>query len=163
MPKLLKNNLLVANSCQTLAKEFAGPLPTGPVLIPLRYWVSHRDTLELQPHQGVWLDSDEDPDALADDIPRLACVGVNFQTFMDGRGFSLGRLLRERYGFRGELRALGHIIADQLFYLKRCGFDSFEVADDFDPAASPAFLDAFSVTYQAAADNPLPLFRRSLG
>lgn len=79
---------------------------------------------------------------------------------MDGRSFSTARLLRDAYGFKGELRAIGGIIRDQLFYLKRCGFDSFSLADDIDAEAAVASLSDFSESYQAAEDQKLPLFRR---
>ncbi len=163
MPKLLRRDASVDNPCPVLGKDFAGDLPTGPVLASLPYWLRHRDALRRRPQTGVWLDSDEEPETLAADLDVLACIGVNFPTFMDGRGFSLGRLLRERLGFQGELRAIGHIIADQLFFLKRCGFDSFLVPDDFDPTQSQTFLNAFTITYQAGVDNPLPGFRRRPG
>jgi uncharacterized protein (DUF934 family) len=87
---------------------------------------------------------------------------VNFPKFNDGRGFSIGRLLRERYGFRGELRAIGDVLRDQLFFLARCGFDAFALRDDQDvDEALGAFAD-FSEAYQPALDQPVPLFRRRL-
>lgn len=163
MPKLLSHNGVVDDPYQVLGKDFAGDLPTGPILVSLPYWLGHREALRQRPRTGVWLDSDDEPEAVAADVDVLTCIGVNFPTFMDGRGFSIGRLLRERHGFQGELRAIGHIIADQLFFLKRCGFDSFLMPDDFDPAQSQNFLNAFTVTYQAGVDNPLPWFRRPPG
>ena len=84
---------------------------------------------------------------------------VNFPVFTDGRGFSYGRELRER-GYQGELRAAGHFIRDQLTYLSRCGFDAFQMADESQLEDALASLDDFSESYQAAIDQPLPLFRR---
>jgi uncharacterized protein (DUF934 family) len=85
---------------------------------------------------------------------------VNFPKFTDGRGYSTGRLLRERYGYRGELRAIGDIFRDQLLYLSRCGFDAFVLRPGEDPQAALAAFGDFSEAYQAAVDRPLPLFRR---
>jgi uncharacterized protein (DUF934 family) len=85
---------------------------------------------------------------------------VKFPSFTDGRGYSVGRLLRERYGWTGELRAVGDIQRDQLFYLARCGFNAFALREGEDvDAALTAFAD-FSERYQASVDQPLPLFRR---
>ena len=84
---------------------------------------------------------------------------VNFPVFTDGRGFSYARELRER-GLRGELRAGGHFIRDQLTYLQRCGFNAFQMADEAELEAALASLADFSEHYQASIDQPLPLFRR---
>ena len=103
---------------------------------------------------------DDDPQALAADLERIPLVAIQFARFNDGRGYSIARLLRQRYGYRGELRAIGDVLRDQLFYMKRVGFDAFALRADQDvDAALHAFAD-FSETYQAAVDQPLPLFRR---
>lgn len=80
--------------------------------------------------------------------------------FTDGRNYSNARLLRDRYGYKGELRAIGDVLRDQLFYLHRCGFDAYALRADKDPYEALESLKDFSVTYQAATDEPLPLFRR---
>ena len=85
---------------------------------------------------------------------------MQFTSFTDGRGYSIGRLLRQRYGWRGELRAIGDVQRDQLFYLARCGFDAFALRDGEDVEVALAAFDDFSEAYQASVDQPLPLFRR---
>ena len=97
---------------------------------------------------------------IADDLAHFAVIGVNFPKFADGRGYSSARLLRERYGYRGEIRAIGDVLQDQLFYMKRCGIDAFAVREDKDIEAALAGLNVFSDAYQAAVDQPQPLFRR---
>jgi uncharacterized protein (DUF934 family) len=92
-------------------------------------------------------------------LDDLALVVINFPVFTDGRGFSYARELRER-GFKGELRASGNFIRDQLTYLRRCGFNAFSMADDAQLASALDSLSDFSESYQAAPDQPLPLFRR---
>jgi uncharacterized protein (DUF934 family) len=110
---------------------------------------------------GVWLDSDEGPEALAGDIDRFAVmIGVNFPKFTDGRSYSSARLLRERYGYGGEIRALGDVLQDQLFYMQRCGIDAYALRADKDIEKALAGLSVFSETYQAAVDQPQPLFHR---
>lgn len=87
------------------------------------------------------------------------CIGIFFDKFNDGRGYSLARLLREA-GFQGELRALGDVLIDQLFYLKRCGFNAFQLRDDQNQHAALEALSSFSVTYQSAADEAVPVYHR---
>jgi len=106
------------------------------------------------------LEPTDDPAAFAEQLGRAARVEVNFPKFGDGRGYSIGRLVRERYGYRGELRAVGHITRDLLFYLESCGFDAFELRPGEDPQAALAGFDDFSEAYQASVARPLPLFRR---
>ena len=106
------------------------------------------------------LEPTDEPAAFADQLGGAARVEVNFPKFGDGRGYSIGRLLRERYGYRGELRAVGHITRDLLFYLESCGFDAFELRPGEDPQEALAGFDDFSESYQASVARPLPLFRR---
>jgi uncharacterized protein (DUF934 family) len=106
------------------------------------------------------LEPTDDPASFADRLDRVARVEVNFPKFGDGRGFSIGRLLRERYGYKGELRAVGHLTRDHLFFLESCGFDAFELRAGEDPHAALAAFADFSESYQASVARPLPLFRR---
>lgn len=109
------------------------------------------------------LEPTDDPAAVAERLARVARVEVHFPKFGDGRGFSIGRLLRERYGYTGELRAVGHITRDHLFFLESCGFDAFELREGEDPHAALAAFDDFSESYQASPKRAQPLFRRRLG
>ncbi|MFY9315035.1 MAG: DUF934 domain-containing protein [Burkholderiales bacterium] len=115
------------------------------------------------PPELVVLQPEDDPRALAGRLPGLKAVAVNFPKYADGRGYSLGRLLRERYGYQGELRAIGVVARDQLQLLARCGFDSFQLRDGEDAVEALKGLDDFSEAYQASAAQPLPLFRRRAG
>lgn len=143
------------------AAEPAGSLPAGPVAVPLPYWLEHRTRLAARREPlGVWLQPDDDPTALAGSTASLPLVAIRYHKFTDGRGHSAAVLLRTRLGYRGELRAFGDVGRDQLFYLRRCGFDSFALPPHRDPHAALASLEPFSVRYQAAVDDPLPLFRR---
>jgi uncharacterized protein (DUF934 family) len=102
----------------------------------------------------------DDPAAFAARLAHATRVEVEFPRFGDGRGFSLGRLLRERHGYRGELRAIGQITRDHLQALERCGFDAFELRDGEDPQEALAAFGDFSEAYQPTAAQPQPLFRR---
>ena len=100
---------------------------------------------------GALLETGDDPWAIAAHIDRVALIAVRFSKFSDGRGYSIARLLRERYSYRGELRALGDVLRDQLLFLKRCGFDSFELRADQDVDDSLAAFNELPVTYHARA------------
>jgi uncharacterized protein (DUF934 family) len=133
----------------------------GPLVVPLAVWNEHRDALLARnTPTGVWLKPDDDPAAIASDLHRLAIVAVHFPKFTDGRGYSTAALLRTRHGYHGELRAFGDVGRDQLFYLSRCGFDSFRLADHRDPESALASLADFTVRYQGSVDDPVPLFRK---
>ena len=136
-------------------------LPAGPVLVPLATWQARRGALLARRDPvGVWLAPGEDPAALGTDMHALPLIAIHFPKFTDGRGYSSAVLLRRRYGYRGELRAFGDVGRDQLFYQRRCGFDSVRLAAHRDPEAALAAFETFSVRYQGSVDDPLPLFRK---
>jgi uncharacterized protein (DUF934 family) len=130
-------------------------------VLTLAQWKERRDDAALAGARiGVRLEPADDPAELAPDLDRLKLVAINFPKFADGRGYSSAALLRTRHGYRGELRAVGDVGRDQLFYLKRCGFDAFVLAPHRDPHAALASLGDFSERYQGSVDDPLPLFRK---
>ena len=108
----------------------------------------------------IRLEPTDDPAKVAGELAGATRVEVNFPKFGDGRGFSIGRLLRERYGYKGELRAVGHITRDHLFFMESIGFDAFELREGEDPQEALAAFDDFSESYQASPLRPQPLFRR---
>ena len=139
----------------------ARELPEGDVIVPLAVWRALREALVAREGRvGVWFAASDEPAHIAADLAQLDLVAVQFKSFTDGRGYSIGRLLRERYGWRGELRAIGDIQRDQIFYLSRCGFDAFALREGEDPDAALAAFSDFTDGYQASADRPAPLFRR---
>lgn len=109
---------------------------------------------------GVWLAPEDDVTAELDALLQLPLLAVDFPSFRDGRGYSVAYLLRSHYGYAGELRAIGEVLRDQLFYLQRCGFDSFDVAADQDIDEALKGLSGISIKYQGAVDDPVPLFRK---
>jgi uncharacterized protein (DUF934 family) len=107
---------------------------------------------------AVRLEPDEDARALLPYLDRLGLVEVAFPTFRDGRGYSAARILREA-GYKGELRAQGDVLADQLAYMRRCGFDSFAPEHPLDPAVVEASLARYAEHYQGAADAAVPVWK----
>ena len=106
------------------------------------------------------LEPADDPAVVADRLGRVVRVEVNFPKFGDGRGYSIARLLRERYGYKGELRAVGVVARDHLYYMENCGFDAFLLREGEDPAEALAAFADFSEAYQGTAMRPVPLFKR---
>jgi len=139
----------------------AADLTGEQLIVPLAVWLARKDELLARNKPfGVWLDAGEGPEAIGGDLQHFALIAVNFPKFTDGRGFSTARLLRERYAYRGEIRAIGDVLQDQLFFMKRCGIDAYAVREDKDIEKALSGLRAFSESYQAAVDQPKPLFRR---
>lgn len=161
MPRLIKDGAIVDDRWTLLrdAVSFSG-LPDMPVIVPLALWLSGREALRARGDVGVWLKPDDDPDLVAADCPALPLIAVDFPQFTDGRGYSIARILRERHGFAGELRAIGDVLRDQLCYLAQCGFDAFAVRADRDLGDALHGLADFSDGYQATWRRPVPLFRR---
>ena len=167
MPKIIKNDRIVDDAWHMLKlAEGETPasvaLPSGAeVLVPLSVWQARREEILARGAPfGVWLDAGEGPEAIAADLEHYAVIAVNFPKFADGRGYSTARLLRERYGYVGEVRAIGDVLRDQLFFMRRVGFDAYAVRADKDIEEALAGFGDFPEAYQAAADQPLPLFRR---
>lgn len=161
MPKLIKNGESQAYSWQILRDSEAlaqADISNGNYLIPLSDWQASPS--RFGSNVGVWLAIDTNPELLDSTLQALSVVAIEFGGFMDGRGFSLARILREDCDFTGELQATGGFIQDQLFYLKRCGFDAFVMDDDINIESALTSLNDFTNSYQAASDEPRPLFRR---
>ena len=130
-------------------RKIAAP-PEGERLVPLAQWKGE---------SAVLLGPADDPAALDGRLDAISVIAIEFPQFTDGRGYSIAWLLRERYGFKGEIRAVGEVLRDNLHYLSRCGFDAFVVSDPSGPEALESLAD-FSEGYQASVDRPQPLFRR---
>lgn len=159
---IIKNGELVENDWQLVAKDTTG-LPAGNNLIlPLALWLQEAAALGNRNDIGVWFDSEDLPSAeMATNLQKLPLVAVNFPVFTDGRGFSIARLLRERFHYQGELRAVGYVLRDQLCFMKRCGFNSFNLPENTEPAEALSSLNDFTEYYQTSVDQPQPLFRRN--
>lgn len=163
--KIIKNKQIVEDGWNVLRKAENEPaqnvaVAAGRVIVPLAVWQAQRETLKDRAELGVWLASDERPEALQDDLARFSVIAVDFPKFADGRGYTIAYLLRERMGYKGELRAIGDVLRDQLYYMQRVGFDAFAVREDKDISDAIKALSDYSEVYQASSDQPQPLFRR---
>lgn len=165
MAKLIKNRAVVEDQWVLVRQaeelnSFAA-LEGLDVIVPLQVWLSHRAEIAARNGRtGVWLQSHELPEAVAADLETIPLIALEFPIFSDGRAYSSARELRQNLGYTGELRAIGDVLCDQLFYMARCGFNAFAMRADQNLAlASERFAD-FKEGYQASVDQPLPLFRR---
>ncbi len=150
---LLKNGEIVTDDWVTLDPE-AAPTPECKVIVTLEQWLAQRE--RLRGHNGrlgLRLRSDQSPAEIADDLAHFDLIALEFPRFGDGRAYSAARLLRERHGFTGELRAVGNVLRDQLFFMLRCGFDAFDIADANAAAAWREAVSEISVLYQPTGDG----------
>ena len=159
MPKLINLNGATENQWQMLEKGFEGT-PEAYSLVPLAYFLENVASVLENGEIGVWLDSDDQPEELPSEASGLPLLAINFPKFIDGRGYSIARLVSESLGFQNDLRAIGDVLLDQLFLYMRCGFSSFLLRDEIETERALAAFQDFSEVYQAAIDQPEPLFRR---
>jgi uncharacterized protein (DUF934 family) len=150
--KLLKGGAFVADSFTSVADDAA--LPDGPAVISLaRFEKDRAALLERNAPLGVRLKSDENPSRIGDDVNHLSLVVLEFPKFRDGRAFSWARMLRTRFGFKGEIRAVGDFLFDQINYQHRTGFDAWEVPDSFTVDDFNKALTEMTGVYQPSADG----------
>ena len=158
---LIKNRAVVEGDPWQYVKDDQEVPATGDVLVTLpRYLKEHEALSKRSGRLGVTVEPTDELVELAPHVSSLGLIAVHFPKFGDGRGYTKARLLRERYGYTGEIRAVGEVLTDQLFYMARVGFDAFYLVDGKDVNAALRAFDDFSVKYQAAADEARPLYRR---
>lgn len=167
MARIIKNGDIVQDSWTTLQlaegeTPEAVALPAGPVIFPLAVWQARKaEVLARGEAVGLLIDANERVEDVAADLSHFAVVAVNFPKFVHGQGFSTASLLRQRYAYQGELRAVGDVVHDALFYMKRVGFDAFALKEGKSlEYAVEKGLSVFSEAYQASTDRPVPYFRR---
>lgn len=150
---LIKNGSFVDDEWISVGDE--DDLPSdAPVIVSLARWQAERDTLlGRNTPLGVTLASSDAPEALVDDLDRLQLVAVQFPIYKDGRGYSTARLLRERHGYTGEIRATGEVLYDQWFFMARCGIDAFEVAEGTTLVAFERAMNELTLAYQRTGDG----------
>jgi uncharacterized protein (DUF934 family) len=150
--KLLKSGAFAADPFVAVADDAV--LPDGDVIVSLDRFQKERETLLARNAPlGVRLQSSQSPELLGDDVNRLSLVVLEFPKFRDGRAFSWARMLRIRLGFKGEIRAVGDFLYDQISYQHRVGFDAWEVPDHFTIAQFQQALGEISNVYQPSADG----------
>jgi len=150
---LIKDDEFAVDHWTTVDDEEA--LPEGaPAIVGLERWRAERESLAMRNAPlGIRLRADQPPKEIAEDLDRFGVIALEFPSFGDGRAYSYARLLRERYGYRGELRAVGQVLRDQALFMRRCGFDAFEVTEGTSAAGWREAFGEVSVFYQPTEDG----------
>ncbi|KEQ15075.1 DUF934 domain-containing protein [Endozoicomonas numazuensis] len=160
MARLLKNNEVFQEEYQVLGSEDVEST-SGTVLVQAKHLDQHLQRLQQHDQPiGLFLDSDDELEAYEEQLSNFELIAINFPKFMDGRGYSLSKLLRDRYQFKGDIRAVGDVLVDQIFMMKRCGFSSYYLRDDQKAEDAIKALDTFTLRYQGSSDDPEPLYRK---
>lgn len=162
MPQLIKDGkpasddwTVIDKDAEAGSEQLTAQIAEGKSLIlPLKLWLEFG---RQQDSCGVWLDSDDSVDALDGCCDKLPVIAINFPGFADGRGYSLARQVRDKLGYQGDLRAIGDVLKDQLFYYQRVGFTSFLIREDRNAEQAANGLNDFSLVYQSAADERVPV------
>lgn len=165
MSEIIKNGKVVSDDWNVLRlteeqQAEQVQVPAGNQIVPLAVWQAQHAVLSARTDVGVWLASSERAEGLSADVPTLPVIAIDFPKFSDGRGYSIAYNLRSRLGYRGELRAIGDVLRDQLFYMQRIGFNAFATRADRNIHDAVKGLTDFSISYQASIDHKSPLFRR---
>ncbi len=166
MPQIIKDRAVVNDDWEILqlSEDDSADtvlVPEGKVIVPLKVWLLQKNALSERSELGVWFSSDEQAKELRQDVHRFSVIAIDFPKFADGRGYSIAYNLRTRLGYVGELRAIGDVLRDQLFYMQRVGFNAFAVRADKNIHDALKSLSDFSETYQTSVDQTQPLFRRA--
>ena len=149
---LIKDGAFVTDAFVTVADDAA--LPDGAAIVSLARFQKERDALLARNAPlGISLKSSESPELLGEDVHRFSAIVLEFPVFRDGRGFSWARMLRERLKFSGEIRATGHFLYDQINYLRRVGFNAWEVPETFTLEQFNRALSEITNVYQPSADG----------
>lgn len=166
MREIIKDRAIVADDWNVLKlAEGDDPetvaVPAGKQIVPLKVWSAQKSTLKSRSDIGVWIACDERAETLKEDAALLPVIAVDFPVFSDGRGYSIAFNLRTRLQFKGELRAVGDVLRDQLFYMQRVGFNAFATREDRNIQDALKGLTDFSDVYQTSWDQKSPLYRRA--
>jgi uncharacterized protein (DUF934 family) len=160
--RVIKDNQIIEDSWERIAAIEAGQqVPVdGDIIVPFSYWKENRDSMTQRTgNTAVCLNGEDRIEEIADHLSAFSLIALDFPLYKDGRCYSHARVLRDRYDYKGDIRAVGDVLRDQLFYMHRCGISSFHVRADKDiEDALNAFKD-FSVKYQTAADGALPIYK----
>ena len=159
MPNLIKNTQISVDAWEVVAQD-AVATNDNQIFLPLSQIDDVKALIASGKEAGVWLDSDTDYEQLTSVAKDVSVIAINFPKFADGRGYSLARILRDQCNYTGEIRAIGDVLLDQVFYMSRVGFDAYSLRDDKDAQKVQAMLETFSDSYQISVDQPTPLFRR---
>ena len=158
MPTIIKDRKVVFSEYDLIMPECADFRARG-VILPLGVFLENKSDLSYRRDLGLWLEAGEDIEEIENCVDNFAVIALNFPSFGDGRAYSSANILRRKYSYTGELRAVGDVRRDQIEQMSRCGFDAFAVNEEQDLQSIIAALTVFTYNYQTSIDRPQPLFR----
>ena len=161
--KIINNRQVVEDSWQSIDDETAiEQLPGGKLIVSLAFWNEHKQALRQRGEAlGIKLNPEDDVAVIAAELADFALVSLQFPAFRDGRAYSQARNLRQHHGYQGEIRASGNVLRDQLAFMERVGFNSFEIDSHQDINDGINAFNEISIKYQASSDEPLPHYKRA--
>jgi uncharacterized protein (DUF934 family) len=166
MADILKQGQLHNDPWQVLRPEAESDpatqsIPSGQWLVPFGVWIAQRESLQARTGEiGVWLSPADDLNVVATEFAAWPLIAIDFPKFTDGRGYSIAWRLRNHHKYVGELRAVGHVLVDQLYFMLRVGFDSLALDPGVCAETALKHLTPFPDSYQGSTDNPMPLYRQ---
>ena len=150
MQNLIKNGTLLTDDAWVLIEDDSANIAAdAPAILPLQRYLELSEAGNLPARVGVWLNDEQMADDLADLLDKVELIALHFPKFADGRSFSKARLLRDRLGYQGEIRAIGDFLPDQIDYMARCGIDAFACRSEQEAKTALSMLDTFSIHYQS--------------
>ncbi len=160
--QVIKDNQVVEDNWTRFeTDDTEAALPEGDVIVPLAYWKARRDELMATGNRiAVCINGDDELDDIVPELDKLELLAIEFPVFRDGRGYSMARALRQRHNFQGDIRAVGEVLRDQLYFMQRVGISSYQLKDGKDPQDALKGFTEFSVRYQGAVDNNEAIYGR---
>ncbi|NKB38166.1 MAG: DUF934 domain-containing protein [Gammaproteobacteria bacterium] len=161
--RVIKDNKVIDDNWQIVeGSAIESGLPAGDVILPFSVWQSNREAILSWNDRklGLLINGEHDIDDLAGDLDHFNIIAIEFPAFKDGRGYSQARILRDHYDYSGDLRAVGDVLRDQLYFMQRCGISSFLIKEEKDIEDAIRGFSDFSVKYQTAADGAEPLYKQ---
>ena len=163
--KVINHRQIVEDSWQAIDDETSiEQLPSGKIIVSTSFWNENKQALRQRGEAlGIKLAPEEDVEVIAAELADFALLALQFPTFRDGRAYSQARNLRQHHDYQGEIRASGNVLRDQLAFMERVGFNSFEIDAHQDINDALNGFDEINIKYQASSDEPLPLYKRLAG
>lgn len=164
MPKIIKNRAIIEDQWVTLLnpeEQLSSTKDDANIIVELAYWLSNKATLTLRSGQtGILITGADEPETFHEELEQIDLIAIHFAKFGDGRGYSIARLLRERYHFQQEIRAVGDVLRDQLRFMERCGFDAYALRADRNMEEALESFACLTVDYQSDVLETRPIYAR---
>ena len=164
MPKIIKNREIIEDQWTSIdnpEQDLATTDDNTNIIVALAYWLENKTSLTARTGKvGVLLQGSDEPELFHQELSNIDLIAIDFPKFGDGRGYSIARLLSERYGYQQEIRAVGDVLRDQLRFMERCGFNAYALRADRSMEDALASFNAISIDYQSDVSEKKPIYNR---